>query len=182
MEQEERGERKVTCILPEGLRADEAVRRLRELADETGMRIMPQGGVALNPRQPGIVRLVIKRASTGVVILDGREVLLTPTEFRLLSLLAGNAGEGVPYERIEQAVWEGVIVERQQIGFHRRNLEDKLRAVARHPQGPLIETHVRWGIRLCLEREDVRFDGGMGLVLRSSARIIPLNFIAREVG
>ncbi|MCC7392784.1 winged helix-turn-helix domain-containing protein [Candidatus Sumerlaeota bacterium] len=173
-------ERALMCILPEGLWADEARRRLAEVAQETGMRLVPVGAGA-QAAIPCDARLVIRRASTGIVVFDGREVLLTPLQFRMLAFLAEHAGEGMPYERIEQVVWDGVIVERQQIGFHRRRLEEKLQGGAREAE-TLIETHPRWGIRLRLSREQVRFEGGGGMLLRAPARIVPVNFIAREVG
>ena len=127
-------------------------------------------------------RLVICRGSTGQIRLDGHEVRLTRLQFRLLELLARQAGRGVPYERIERYVWVDAQVERQQISFHRANLEKRLGEQA-GVEEPLIETHATWGLRLRLEREDVFFEEETPepALLECPAEVVPINFIAREI-
>jgi hypothetical protein len=128
---------------------------------------------------PPAVRLVIRHGTTGLVSWDGREAALTKLQFRMLDLLARHAGEGLPYERVERYVWQGGVVERQQVFFHRRRIEERLGTEG------LIETHATWGLRLLLEPGEVRIEGvaeGEAALLREAAAVIPINLIAREVG
>lgn len=126
-------------------------------------------------------RLVIHRGSTGMVRFDGVPVHLTRIQFRLLEILALNPDEGVPYERIDAYVWPDAKVERQQVSFHRRRLEEKLLAGRFHRQ-PLIETHASWGLRLCLPRDDIQIEKEPALRFCDvGARVLPVNFVARPV-
>lgn len=109
------------------------------------------------PVAPPTHRLVITRGSTGLVRFDGAEVALTRCQFRMLELLSLQAGEGVPYERLERYVWPDACVERQQVFYHRRRLEEKLLPSATDT-GTLIETFASWGLRLRLRREEILFD------------------------
>jgi DNA-binding winged helix-turn-helix (wHTH) protein len=127
------------------------------------------------------LRLVLRRGTTGIAILDGNEVRLTRLQFRLLELLARNAGEGVVYERIEQYLWPDAQVERQQVSFHRANLEKKLRLASRDGK-PLIETLATWGLRLCLEPREVTIEVvADGLCHEDPAEEAILKWVAREV-
>jgi DNA-binding winged helix-turn-helix (wHTH) protein len=101
--------------------------------------------------------LEIRRGSAGLVRFCGEDVRLTPRQFRLLDLLARAGADGVPYERLERWVWPDAVVERQQIGFHKRRLEDRLLAVE-GAVGPLIETVSCWGLRLLIPKERVLFE------------------------
>ncbi|CAN5457334.1 hypothetical protein BH09SUM1_BH09SUM1_30930 [soil metagenome] len=115
-------------------------------------------------------RLRIFRGKNGMVEFDGRKIALTRSQFSMLDVLARNAGEGVPYERITQQVWPDAKVEQQQIYYHRRNLEKKLLAEAGE-EGSLIETQATWGLRLILSRDEVMIEKEVPaeapLVLRS---------------
>lgn len=140
--------------------------------------------ISIKPREvTKSPRLVLKRGATGQVRLGGREVRLTRLQFRLLELLARHPGEGIPYERIERYVWPDASVERQQISFHKSNIEKRLREVA-PDSPPLIETHATWGIRLALEPEDVRFEEEPTVTLLEEGDIadfFDFNSIAGEV-
>ncbi|WP_201755563.1 response regulator transcription factor [Paenibacillus glycinis] len=68
------------------------------------------------------------------VTVDGREVALTPLEFAILGLLAGNRGQVFSADRIYQTVWK------EQTGYsdntvmvHIRNLREKLETNPREP-------------------------------------------------
>lgn len=140
---------------------------------------------------PAEPELIICEGATGEVVLQGREVSLSPRQFRLLELLARRAGEGVPYEHLEQHVWPDAQVERQQISYHRRVLERRLREEAGWP-GPLIETRPAWGLRLRLGKERIRFrplggenggntGNGGGPILREPSTAVWLNSVAGAV-
>ncbi len=65
--------------------------------------------------------------SRHIVRVDGRDVALTPTEFRLLTVLVNNAGLVMSINRLEYLVWgdEEVSVEnvRQFISYLRKKLD-----------------------------------------------------------
>lgn len=103
-------------------------------------------------------KLIIYRGSTGLIRLNGIDIYLTKLQFRLLDLLARQAGRGVPYERVEDYVWPDAKVERQQISFHRKNLEDRLRNAGALNGYTLIETHTTWGLRLTLDKSEIQFE------------------------
>jgi len=126
--------------------------------------------------------LVFLEGSTGLVRLHGNEVRLTRNQYRLLEILARNAGNGLPYERLEAYVWPDAHVERQQVSYHRRQLQERLRRAAGSRAEPLIETLQTWGLRLCLDRAEIEFRKPHAhLVLEGRARVIPINSIAGEI-
>ncbi len=106
-----------------------------------------------SPPDPAPI-LEIQRGGTGRVRFRGRALQLTRIQFRLLDLLARHAGDGVAYERIEDYVWPDAKVERQQVSFHKKRLENRLLG---EDGGDLIETLASWGLRLALEPSQVRF-------------------------
>lgn len=62
------------------------------------------------------------------VKVDNRQVKLTPTEYRLLAVLARNKGKVVPYNRISQEVWEKDYAgETENIRIYVRRLRKKLK-------------------------------------------------------
>ena len=99
----------------------------------------------------------------------------------MLELLARQAGEGVPYERLERYVWPDAKVERQQVSYHRRKLEEVLAEVTERSDR-FIETHASWGLRLCLSKNEIRIEEkpGNGL-LESPPWELAINSIARAV-
>ncbi len=142
--------------------------------------VSPNGGAGVPTCEEP--ELIICEGATGEVLVGGREVPLSPRQFRLLELLARRAGEGVPYEHLERHVWPDAQVERQQISYHRRVLERRLREEAGW-SGPLIETRPAWGLRLCLGRDRIRFrnGGGSGPVAREALAGAWLNSVAGAV-
>src|SRR5690606_31106884 len=95
--------------------------------------------------------------ATGVIRFGGQCVRLTRLQFRLLEILARAPEEGVAYERIARHGWPDAGVGRQQVGFHRRRLEERLLEAAPCP-GPLFETMASWGLRILLPAECIRLE------------------------
>jgi DNA-binding response OmpR family regulator len=70
------------------------------------------------------------------VTRNGAEVVLTHTEFELVSLLAANAGKAMSRERILQHIWgpdHGGEIETRVIDVHVRNLRRKMEAEPSRP-------------------------------------------------
>jgi len=89
------------------------------------------------------------------VIFRGQIVRLREKEFRLLQILAENAGECVSYDAIYDRLWGDVVVEPGQINHHKAKLLKKLGDI---PSGvAVIETIPRHGFRLLLDPEHVIF-------------------------
>lgn len=99
------------------------------------------------PLETGRLRVDLER---GEVTLNGEPVNLTPTEFRLLSVLAERAGQVVAAEDLLRAVWGDDYVNdlhyvRLYIGYLRAKLEED-------PSRPqLIITHRSLGYRLAIQ-------------------------------
>lgn len=110
------------------------------------------------------VRAVLRRSSLraaplrpvvsiGPIVLDrdahrctvaGREIELTPVEFKLLGTLMDRAGRAQSRERLLSDVWElSEAVESRTVDTHMKRLRDKLR-----PADELIETVRGVGYRL----------------------------------
>jgi len=88
---------------------------------------------------------------TGSVIVQGREVRLTPTEFRLLSKLAENSGEVVTSEELCDYVW-GLDSDMRpsSVRLYVSHLRRKLEPDPRRPR--FIRT--KWGVGYYLQRGD----------------------------
>jgi len=116
----------------------ELVARLR-----TALRRSNEAG---QPLETGRLRVDLQR---GEVMLNGEPVNLTPTEFRLLGVLAERAGQVVAAEDLLRAVWGDDYVNdlhyvRLYIGYLRAKLEED----PTHPR--LIITHRSLGYRLAI--------------------------------
>lgn len=85
--------------------------------------------------------------AAGCAYLDGRELHLTPTEYKLLSLLARNVGKVLTHSYITQNVWgtsweSDVASLRVFMAILRKKIENK-------PESPrYIQTHVGVGYRM----------------------------------
>ncbi len=81
------------------------------------------------------------------VSLDGREVKLTPIEFRLLALLARNAGKVLTHRQILQEVWgPGYATQSHYVRVHMAELRKKIEADPARPR--LVVTELGVGYRL----------------------------------
>jgi two-component system, OmpR family, KDP operon response regulator KdpE len=82
------------------------------------------------------------------VVVDDREVRLTPTEWRLLSTLASNPDRIQTYRQVITAVWDESYGEeaRQSLRVHLRTLRSKLGDAATAPRFVATEPGVgyRW--------------------------------------
>ncbi len=79
--------------------------------------------------------LTVDRNHPGTVEYHGKTVRLTSKQFWLLAVLAESPGKCVPYDVIYEKVWGGeVVVEMQQISYHKAQLLRKFSTVA-----PIVE-------------------------------------------
>jgi len=96
--------------------------RRRELDRSGASRIVEIGGV----------RLDVARHSATV---DGRPVLLTRSEFRLVALLASRPGHAFTRDELVRHLWQSDFVgDRRAIDVHVSNLRRKLESDPRRPQ------------------------------------------------
>lgn len=90
--------------------------------------------------------------SNQTVLLDGEVIHLTPTEFKLLSVLYAHAGEPLSYAQIQQAMWGQPDPEPgSRLKLFIWQLRRKLEANPRLPR--LILTEPGVGYRLCLDHD-----------------------------
>jgi two-component system KDP operon response regulator KdpE len=83
---------------------------------------------------------------------DGREIHLTPIEFRLLAILVENRGRLLTHNALLQKVWGAAYIDaRQTLRTHVANLRRKIEPV---DGGPLIHTAHGVGYRLADRRPD----------------------------
>ncbi|WP_419881991.1 response regulator transcription factor [Peribacillus sp. B-H-3] len=86
--------------------------------------------------------------STHEVIVEGREIKLTPREFAILELLARNPGHVFSTEKIYERVWNEPFYESENtVMVHIRNLREKLENNPRQPR--YIKTV--WGVGYKIE-------------------------------
>lgn len=113
---------------------DELVARLRALMRRTGApRAASAGGATLDPAGHAIE-------------LDGRQVRLTPTEFRLLATLFANPGAAVRRRELMRAGWPaGAIVNDNTLDAYILRLRRKLREL---PGAPALDTVHGVGYRI----------------------------------
>jgi two-component system KDP operon response regulator KdpE len=88
------------------------------------------------------------------VTQDGREVRLTPTEFAILELLAGQAGRPITLRQIIAAVWKGApATTTDTVRVHVGSLRRKLEPDPGHPR--YIGTEPWVGYRFLAEPENL---------------------------
>lgn len=101
-------------------------------------------------------RLIIDLRGPGLAILDGERLALPPLAHRLLVALARAGSRGVKYGDIMKEVWEGAIVEKQQISMHKTRIVKAMAAIAGDPAAErLIETRKGFGLILKLAPEEI---------------------------
>jgi two-component system KDP operon response regulator KdpE len=81
------------------------------------------------------------------VTVDGREVRLTPTEFRLLALLARHAGKVLTHRQILKEVWGPAAVEVHYVRVHMAELRKKIEAEPARPRLLVTEPGVGYRLR-----------------------------------
>jgi two-component system KDP operon response regulator KdpE len=80
------------------------------------------------------------------VTVDGREIRLTPTEFKLLALLARHAGKVLTHRQILREVWGPNATEAHWVRVHMAELRKKVEADPARPR--LLRTEPGVGYRL----------------------------------
>ncbi len=104
--------------------------------------------VRAQPEEPAVVeagplRVDLQRRE---VTIGGREAHLTPIEFRLLALLARNAGKVLTHRQILREVWGPNAAEAHHVRVHMAELRKKVEADPARPR--LLITEVGVGYRL----------------------------------
>jgi two-component system KDP operon response regulator KdpE len=94
--------------------------------------------------EAGALRVDLARRE---VTVEGREVRLTPTEFRLLALLARNAGKVLPHRHILKEVWGPAATEVHYVRVHMAELRKKIEAEPARPRLLLTEPGVGYRLR-----------------------------------
>jgi len=88
-------------------------------------------------------------SSTHEVIVDGREVSLTPTEFSILEYLAKNRGRVISTETIYENVWHEPFYRSENIvAVHIKNIRDKIEINPKNPK----YLKVVWGVGYKIEK------------------------------
>ena len=85
------------------------------------------------------------------VTVDGREVRLTPTEYKLLALLARHAGKVLTHRQILREVWGPNATEAHWVRVHMAELRKKLEADPARPRMLVTEPGVGYRLRDRLE-------------------------------
>jgi two-component system KDP operon response regulator KdpE len=81
------------------------------------------------------------------VTVDGREVRLTPTEYKLLALLARHAGKVLTHRQILREVWGPNATEAHWVRVHMAELRKKLEADPARPRLLVTEPGVGYRLR-----------------------------------
>ncbi|HSD21700.1 MAG TPA: response regulator [Anaeromyxobacter sp.] len=102
-----------------------------------------------SPEQPSVLdagplRIDLPRRE---VTVDGREVRLTPTEFRLLALLARHAGKVLTHRQILREVWGPNATEAHYVRVHMAELRKKIEADPARPRLLVTEPGVGYRLR-----------------------------------
>jgi two-component system KDP operon response regulator KdpE len=104
-----------------------------------------QGGPGEAPAlEVGPLRIDLPRRQ---VTVDGREVRLTPTEWRVLALLARHAGKVLTHRQILREVWGPNATEAHYVRVQMAELRKKLEADPARPRLLVTETGVGYRLR-----------------------------------
>ena len=83
------------------------------------------------------------------VRVDGESVKLTPMEYKILLLLAGNPGRVYSAEEIYENVWQERAVNTETVMVHIRNIREKIELNPKEPK----YLKVVWGIGYKIEKQ-----------------------------
>ena len=86
---------------------------------------------------------------TKEVILDGANVKVTPSEFKILLLLMKNIGRVFSSDEIYERIWEEKAVNTDTIMVHIRNIREKIEINTKNPK----YLKVVWGVGYKIERQ-----------------------------
>ncbi|MFO0584109.1 MAG: response regulator [Anaeromyxobacter sp.] len=104
----------------------------------------PDGGTATEPVEVGPLKIDLSRREVWV---DGKEVRLTPTEWKLLALFARHAGKVLTHGQILREVWGPNATEVHVARVHVAELRKKLEADPARPRLLVTEPGVGYRLR-----------------------------------
>lgn len=109
---------------------------LTKTVNTENKRILAVGGLELNE-------------DTVEVFVDGEQVKVTPTEFKILHILMKNAGRVFSADEIYEAVWNERAVNTDTIMVHIRNIREKIEVDPKKPE----YLKVVWGVGYKIEKK-----------------------------
>ena len=83
------------------------------------------------------------------MILDGKSIRMTPSEFKILELLIRNPGRVFSAEEIYERVWNEQAINTDTIMVHVRNIREKIEINPKKPK----YLKVVWGVGYKLEKQ-----------------------------
>ena len=83
-----------------------------------------------------------------IILVDGKEVRLTATEYKILEFLMGHLGQVFSAEQIYENVWKEEAINTETIMVHVRKLREKIEVNPRNPR----YLKVVWGIGYKIEK------------------------------
>ena len=104
--------------------------------EEENTNVFEVGGLELN-------------TDTKEVILDGKSIRMTPSEFKILELLIRNPGRVFSAEEIYERVWNEQAINTDTIMVHVRNIREKIEINPKKPK----YLKVVWGVGYKLEKQ-----------------------------
>ena len=104
--------------------------------EEENTNVFEVGGLELN-------------TDTKEVILDGKSIRMTPSEFKILELLIRNPGRVFSAEEIYERVWNEQAINTDTIMVHVRNIREKIEINPKKPK----YIKVVWGVGYKLEKQ-----------------------------
>jgi two-component system KDP operon response regulator KdpE len=125
---------------------NELLARLR-----VALRHAPAGAAEPAVIEAGPLRIDLARRE---VTVEGREVRLTPTEYRLLAFLGRHAGKVLTHRQILREVWGPNVTEAHYVRVHMAELRKKVEVDAARPR--LLVTEPGVGYRLRDRPQDER--------------------------
>ena len=103
--------------------------------------------------------LTIRLSEPGIVMCEGKRLRLTPLPWRLLLTLARHPGEVVSYITIDEEVWPGQKVERQQVSYHRAAIVRALsKVLGKKRARSMFKTYSGQGMLLDLQPHQLTID------------------------
>ena len=107
----------------------------------------------------GPPHLTIRLSEPGIVMCEGKRLRLTPLPWRLLLTLARHPGEVVSYITIDEEVWPGQKVERQQVSYHRAAIVRALaKVLGKKRARAMFKTYSGQGMLLDLQPNQLTID------------------------
>lgn len=110
--------------------------RFSSLSDNVNEELLTVGGLELNKESKS-------------VFVNGKEVNLTPLEFKILSLLMSNLGRVFSIEEIYERVWNEAPYNVDTVTVHIRRIREKIEVDPRNPQ----YVKVVWGVGYKIEKQ-----------------------------